>query len=412
MKNIISTVVCVMCGICLAATPQVKNVKAFQQYPWGKVYITYEVVGDVAAAAEGGATPILIVTAKDKTTGRIYDEAFSMYLSGDTSDTAGLHKIIWDISAQGVPISSNNVAIDVAYHDADELYIVVDLSSGPDSISYPISRLYAAPSGGWTDEYKTTKLVLRRIMPGSFKMGGRYNVTLSIPFYIGVFEVTQKQYELVMGSNPSFCYSKDKRPVDSVSYALIRGSSAGTGWPGSSAVDSDSFLGKIRARTGLNFDLPTEAQWEYACRAKTTTDYNTGEGIDEVGRYKLNGGCVHVFSENSGKWSYKLPTKSESISYGTAIVGSYKPNAWGLYDMHGNVAELCLDRFGDLSDAVTDPVGASSGVRVERGGGFAHEAKYCTSSFRGKENGYYEHGESYSHIDASSGFRLARTLSD
>ena len=87
---------------------------------------------------------------------------------------------------------------------------------------------------------------------------------------MGVFQMTQKQYTLVMGSNPSY-YRGDTRPVELVSYKDIRGTLLGANWPSHAQVDTTSFLGKIRARTALNFDLPTEAQWEYACRAGTTT---------------------------------------------------------------------------------------------------------------------------------------------
>ena len=368
--------------IAFAATPQVKNVKAMQQYPWGKVYISYEVVGDIAASVGSGRTPFLLVTAKDKATGRIYEVT---HLSGDTGITAGTHRIVWDVEAQGVAISSANVVFTVTYRD--ELYLVVDLSSGTNATYYPISHLYAVPSGGWTDEYKTTKLVLRGIPSGTFKMQNTSNVTLTKPFYMGVFEVTQKQYQLVMGSNPSG-YTGDKRPVESVSYNTIRGSSNGAKWPSSSAVDSTSFMGKLRARTGLNFDLPTEAQWEYACRAGTTSSYNNGgntvNDLKLLGRYSGN--------TSDGKGGYSKHT----------TVGSYLPNAWGLYDMHGNVCELCLDWYGALSYG-TDPKGCASATqRSNRSGGYLDDASGCTSQRRDD----YPPDSSHPLV----GFRLVRTL--
>ena len=150
-------------------------------------------------------------------------------------------------------------------------YCVIDLSAGSSAASYPVTYLLEPPNGGFNvSEYKTTKLVLKCIEAGSFKMGGSYDVTLTKPFYCGLFEVTQRQWELVTGSNPcsSTSYGNgNSYPVHYVSYNMIRGSSAGAGWPSSSAVDASSFLGKLRARTDLDFDLPTEAQWEYACRA-------------------------------------------------------------------------------------------------------------------------------------------------
>ncbi len=244
------------------------------------------------------------------------------------------------------------------------LYMVIDLSSGSSSSSYPVSYLSAIPSGGWTDEYKTTKLVLRRIEPGSYNTQDfeltlnqgyaqyahsktyAHKVTISKWFYIGVFEVTQKQWTLVMGSNPSKTKG-DTRPVDWVTYNQVRGSSNGAKWPSSSAVDSSSFMGKIRARTGLSqLDLPTEGQWEYACRAGTTGNYNNGSDLS-----KLRSTSNH------------------------SVVGSYLPNNWGLYNMHGNVREWCLDwyRTYNSGSTVTDPKGASSrpSVSVTDGSSFS-----------------------------------------
>ena len=170
-------------------------------------------------------------------------------------------------------------------------------------------------------------------------------------------------------------------------------------WPNNSAVNATSFMGKLRAKTGLStFDLPTESQWEYACRAVTTTALNTGHNLtsgssdprmDVAGRYWYNGG--------SG-YSLSCPT-----SAGTAEAGSYLPNAWGLYDMHGNVWEWCLDWYGTYPGTVTDPEGAASGsYRMRRGGSWNSEAYVCRSAYR---NG---NGPDYRNLVI--GFRAARTL--
>ena len=370
MKSVmLFLVVCITWLSSIAATPQVKNVTAMQQYPWGKVYITYEVVGNVAASATKGQTVFLWVQATDKTSGikgvatSLTDlPNFHSYLSGDVGMESGLHKIVWDIGAQGISLNSTNVAFSIKY--SDEVYIVVDLSSGNNATSYPVSYLYAVPSGGWTDEYKTTKLVLRRIEPGVFMMGGSTSTTISKAFYMGIFEVTQKQYQLVIGSNPSE-YQNDMRPVEKVSFDTIRGQSIG----------QNSFIGKLRTRAGLNFDLPTEAQWEYACRAGTTSDYNNGgsseNDLKKLGRYSDN--------QSDGKGGYSQHTK----------VGSYQPNAWNLHDMHGNVLEWCLN------------VGWE-GCRVIRGGSWVNSAWRCTSSQWANEPSSRE----YNHL----GFRLLLTL--
>ena len=251
------------------------------------------------------------------------------------------------------------------------LYMVIDLSAGETAESYPVTYLDEPPGGGFNvDAYKTTKLALRRIDPGTFMMCGQYQMTLTKPYYMGVFEVTQKQYELIMGSNPSK-YTGDKRPVEQVSYEMIRGRFIGEGWPSSLLVEG--FMAVLHARTRLDFDLPTEAQWEYACRAGTTSSFNNGgnseNDLKKLGRYSGD--------TSDGKGSFSQHT----------TVGSYLPNAWGLYDMHGNVREWCLDWLGNLNGVLTDPRGASSGEnRIIRGGAWNFGSDSCKSGNRGNSD--------------------------
>ena len=364
--------------LCSAATPTITGVTAQQRYPWnGKVDISYTVAGDVPA----GAT--LKVMATDRTANNTYT---ATKLSGDRALTAGTHSVVWDMDAEGLAFKSTNVVFLITYEivSTEATYCIIDLSAGPDASSYPVSYMTSPPSGGFnTDEYKTTKLVLRRIEAGSFMMGGFgfLFTTLSKPFFCGLFEVTQKQYSLVTGSNPSN-FSGDKLPVERVSYSAIRGTSNGAKWPSSSAVDATSFMGKLRARTGLDFDLPTEAQWEYACRAGTTTGYSYGD------------------SGNGDYMWYNDNSSSETHGVGTKL-----PNPWGLYDMHGNVWEWCLDWYASSLSGGADPKGSSSGpYRVLRGGSWYNSAGDCTSSFR-----YFINP---SNVGSNVGFRLVRTLSD
>ena len=255
-----------------------------------------------------------------------------------------------------------------------DLYMIVDLTkTGKAAVSY----LGDVPKNGWGDEYKTKKMVLRRIEPGSFEYLPGKSFKITKPFYIGVFEVTQKQYEMTMKTNPS-AFKGDMRPVETVSYLDIRGSNKGLNWPKDNKVDNDSYLGKLRKRIGLEFDLPTEVQWEYACRAGTKGDFNV-EGVDvnKLGKFRDCGGLAEHHVE----------------------VGSFLPNAWGLYNMHCNVWEWCVDRstearagyfqfFGwdsEPKETESDPKGMAFGTsRVLRGGSWCHPPSQCHSSFRAR----------------------------
>jgi len=290
--------------------------------------------------------------------------------------------------------------------DYGDKYMVIDLSGGSDAESYPVSWLDAAPEGGWGDEYKTSKLVLRRIPSGSFMMGSpddecghthyerRRRVTISRPFYIGIFEITQAQYKYITAKPGTSTYKGATRPVSNISWETIRGNRYDYGWPATQEVDPSTFVGKLRARTGLKtFDLPTEAQWEYACRASTSSALNNGKevddvfkcpGMDEIGRYAANG----------GKPSSEALREGNGTTMGTAPAGSYKPNMWGLYDMHGNVSEWCLDKwlsiFSDSKDNEVDPLGGTydnpDAMRVVKGGCCSQTAKWCRSASRDSQS--------------------------
>lgn len=385
-----------------AGATEVKNVTAQYAWPWG-AEIRYEVVGTIST------NDPLIVTITDRTKNVSYSSIPSA-LSGDTGTKAGTHRVMWDLDKQGVKIDSTNVVFTVEYRGA---YCVVDLSAGTNATSYPVTYLNDPPSGGFnTDAYKTTKLVLRRIQPGTFQMANTCQVTLTKPFYIGLFEVTQKQYQLVMGSNPSpekFRVNSDKWPVCGVSWNTIRGN---TNWPTSSAVSANSFMGRLGARTGLEFDLPTEAQWEYACRAGTTNYFNNGgsttNDLNKVARWAANSG---------GFWGYYV-NGFQCTEYHPTSGGTKLANAWGLYDMHGNVYEWCLDWYGNLPSVATDPKGPTSGTnRVQRGGSYvsATQSEWGSiwsdwayrSQARNSENPSSVKGDKY-YYDDYFGFRLVR----
>jgi formylglycine-generating enzyme required for sulfatase activity len=181
-----------------------------------------------------------------------------------------------------------------------------------------------------------------KIPNGSFMMGSEngesdekpvHRVTISNGFWMGKTEVTQGQWKAVMGNNPSsFNNCGDNCPVENVSWE-----------------DVQNYLRKLNARDEGKYRLPTEAEWEYACRAGSTTRYSYGDGESYLGNYAW-------YSANSGGKSHEVATK--------------QPNDWGLYDMHGNVWEWTQDWYGSYqSGSVNDPTGvASSSLRVLRGG--------------------------------------------
>ena len=364
----------------------VTDVKAVQRYPWnGLVDVDYTVVCD-----DANADVYVFPEGTDNDTGALLQMRTLTGEGANGAVKAGTHRMTWNAAKDQPNFHTSNFSVKMTAIRGAAPYIVIDLSGGANAASYPV-RFSAAGPDLTSDTCRTTELWLRLILPGTFTMGSpttelghqsnetQHQVTISKPFYMAVFEMTQKQYRQVTGSSPS-SYSGDTRPVECVSYNDIRGSLIGANWPSHGQVDADSFLGKICARTALNLDLPTEAQWEYACRAGTTAALNNGKDLEntsqdaamaEVGRYSYNSGNN---GSSDGKGGYSYHTK----------VGSYAPNAWGLYDMHGNVWEWCLDWYGNYATgAQTDPNGAASGsYRVQRGGGCYAEAQYCRSAYR------------------------------
>lgn len=362
---------------------KVSDVQVFSGYPWQEVVVGYTISG---SAKE----PVKVwLSATDKTNNKTYSASV---LSGAETGP-GRHVMKWNASGDGVRFKSDNVVFTVGVREW-LLYCIVDLSGGVNAKSYPVTYMNAIPGGAWAEEYKTTKLVLRRIEAGSYKMLNRGDVTLTKPFYIGVFEVTQKQWELVMGANPVHFYGiGDSYPVYYLSYNMIRGSSYGARWPWTSDVDATSFVGKLQSKTGINFDLPTEAQWEYAYRAGTTTRYYWGDAMD----------CDFAWCYNNSGFS-------------SHPVGEKLPNAWGLYDMSGNVWEWTLDWYDDGYALMygEDPKGPySGGGRVLRGGCWNGKSSryYCDSYLRlgDNPNSNASSGAAGNEYGAY-GFRLSRTL--
>jgi formylglycine-generating enzyme required for sulfatase activity len=200
---------------------------------------------------------------------------------------------------------------------------------GPDMEGFIIAEIHATKI---TERYKTTPL---------------HNVTISRPFYLGKYQVTQTQWEAVMGNNPSKFKGRNN-PVENVSWH-----------------DAQEFIKRLNVREGhTRYRLPTEAEWEYAARAGTSTTYSFGND-----KKALSG--------------YAWCDDSEVTPH---PVGQKQPNAWGLYDVHGNVWEWVQDWHGEnyyASSPATDPGGPSSGqYRMLRGGSWYDHPEFCRSGFR------------------------------
>jgi formylglycine-generating enzyme required for sulfatase activity len=211
---------------------------------------------------------------------------------------------------------------------------------------------------------------LMRIPKGKFMMGSpesetdrvkietQHEVTISQNFYMGATEVTQAQWQKVMGNKPSN-FEDDQLPVETVSWE--------------EAVDFCNRLSEMpeEIRAGRKYRLPTEAEWEYACRAGTTTTFHFGS--------QLNGRQANC----NGTFPYGTETRGPDLKK-TTPVGKYPANAWGLYDMHGNVWEWCSDWYGEYpAGSLTNPSGPATGPgRVFRGGCWYRAAVNCRSADR------------------------------
>jgi formylglycine-generating enzyme required for sulfatase activity len=238
-------------------------------------------------------------------------------------------------------------------------------------------------------------MTFNAIPAGTFTMGspltelGRnsdeteHEVTLTQPFYMQTTEVTQAQWYEVMGNNPSFEeFVGWNCPVGMVSWIDIQGFIAALNFRESGVTDSP-------------YRLPTEAEWEYSCRAGTTTAFYTGE-ITQTDYYTIDPNL-----DEAGWYGYRAFTTGEI--WGPVTVAQKTPNAWGLYDMYGNATEWCSDWKGYYpTGSVTDPTGPSSGgYRVHRGGSWCYDARGCRSAVR--------HTNSPAYTGSDNGFRLLRT---
>jgi formylglycine-generating enzyme required for sulfatase activity len=277
-----------------------------------------------------------------------------------------------------------DIRYDVADADGDALWIKVEVSdNGGTTYAVPAASfsgdfpLVIQPGSGkhivwdagvdWGGKYSANMRfrvtagdslseTMVWIAPGTFTMGSpQTKVTISRGFLMSKYEVTQAQYKGVVGTNPSQ-FKGDNNPVETVSWDDAVAYCA-------KLTEKEKAAGRLPG--GYEYRLPTEAEWEYACRAGTTTRFSYGDDPehDQLGEYAW-------YNSNSSNTPHP--------------VGQKKPNGWGLYDMHGNIWEWCHDWYGDYpGGSVTDPQGAATGsYRMGCGGGWNNVASFCLSAGR------------------------------
>ena len=438
-----------------------------QQWPWsGKVQAEFMVEGTVTAP---GATAKVNAYDGDK----LICEIPSSQLEGDVVITAGGKKSI-SFNPSAVPaIKERGIIKDfrlgieyvdgtVDYNSPNILYVIFDLENKGqvqvltenDITGGSSAREGTGMYGAWkrrywdagadtvawlgvnAEEYKTTKLVFRHIPGHPFVMGSpddepgrfpneefngtaeeqlklygyetRHKVTLS-GYYIGVFELTQKQWKLLAGDRQFTNGVGSDYPAQNVKYTDIRGGDA----PGK-AITESSFIGRLQAFLGSAYtvDLPTEAQWEAACRAGTDTGLYSGRQLPSDPSYYQNGKTFFC-ADLAEIAVYFLDEDNKAIT-SVLPVGGRKPHNYGLFDMIGNAGEICLDKFSDSksdlgSADASDPVFTGSGQRRAFRGGTVDawiSYQYGLAAFRSAARGSIQSTDN----QRQYGFRVAMKI--
>lgn len=339
-------------ALAASAAITITDVSARQRWPWnGFVDVDFTIAG--AAAGEAFAIDIDATAASGATS-----------LSAKTYATepvagAGANRIVWDLGADYPEFRANDVRISVTATpiSADKaIYMVIDLSGGATATKYPVRYTTQAPThvrGAADEPCQTTELWMKRIRVPDFAFTvNSYTVLaesqkrnfwgkLTKDYYIGVFELTQKQYQLVMGAWPNSWFTNGQyrasRPVECLQYKTFTGTWRDT-QAEPSTITASSFLGKIRARTGLPINLPSNTQLGFAHRGGSRLS-STGEFY----RYYINGSQTVL--DDIARYAEPAETTSRDCdaNSGTAYVGSYLPNEYGVYDALGNVNEFTCE---------------------------------------------------------------------
>ena len=427
----------------VAANPSVSGVSVSQDPVSRAVTVDYT-LSDASA----------IITLDVTTNGVSIGESNVWSVSGDANKVveAGDRTLVWhpDKSWPNHVLNDGSLSVAVKAWPTENppQYLAVNLLKTGDVKYYASAE--GVPGGVTNILYKTSSILMRRIDARGkmFMMGSpadepgrnpnaaletQHAVSFGNDYYIGVYEVTQRQWWYVTGGHkPSWhtnatCWAE--RPVENVSFAMVRHNKYDTNvrnkdlyYP--NAPFGTSFLGLLRTKSGLAFDLPSAAQWEYACKAGHGS-YKWGDGTaialsggaaDDLEDAHFNTLARNAYNNSVGAYSgtaLTTPEASRNIDAtgGTAPVGSYASNSWGLHDMHGNVWELCGDwydgrnGFGDL------PAESTKRARVRKGGDYSRgpwRARASNQLAADAETGYLEGPDGTAR--RQNGIRLAITL--
>ena len=354
MKRLLLTTALAAYGAAFAA-PTVSNVHIAADAAAQAFVVTYDLAGGPA-----------IVTVDFFANGEPIGPEQRLNLCGDVNRRveSSSGTITWYAGAAAPETAFAEVTAEVTAWDPEEPpdYMAVDLRTG--EFSWYAST-NALPGGIESDFWRTDMLLMRNIPVRTaerpdgtvFKMLDRHYVKLTKRFYMAVFECTQRQWERVMMKGSATTYAQRRpaafknedcyaaRILDYVDYDKIRGTDKGRTWPASGEVDADSFMGRLRALTGSDrFDLPTDAQWEYAYRAGTTTSFFWGSALS--GHEKYFRSTANGYNMDDGTSPDK---ETVGLEHGSPRAGSYLPNPWGLYDMPSGTWEYTVDWWEDAS---------------------------------------------------------------
>ena len=393
MKRLISLLAAAF-ALQSVATPTA-TISSVSQNDDESVVVTYDLADEPA-----------VVTMEILQNGASIGDEATWYVQGDVNrrvEPGAGREIVWrpDISWPGHKASETSLSFRLVAWPTNDTpsYLVVDLAANSaERVRYYVST-NAIPGGLLANkDYRTTKLVFRRIPARGVTWnmgpdGAQHEVTLDHDYYIAVFELTGGQYYSVMPKDNTRIgyFTGVEWKMRAIDERNLSWTVRGSWYPAVPA--SGKFIAKARDLTGgeIDFELPGEAEWEFACRAGYDNAHwgdgssvsivdNVDANLSRLARYKLNDGFI------GGTLNpYNTINRTIGPTNGVALVGSYAPNAWGLYDMHGNVAEWCLDAYqADITGEGGTIIEGNSTDRVLKGGGYGSDPASCKPGNHGK----------------------------